>query len=188
MSMSQRRSLRLRDPWLRPILTKPAKRGRKPRRRIVRTARPRARRKGSVAAFKRKLDRLWSTIVKTRDGWRCRALHRHEHDNVLQADHLIPKGPYPYTRFFTAVGICVCRSAHVWLTHRPNDHVELAMRQMGQSAYEHFLKLARVAVHVDLDDVRSRLMFEAEALRLDDQPEYRALVKTAPTRPVGEQL
>lgn len=128
------------------------------------------------------MDALWSLVVKGRDGWVCRATHPHDHDRVLNADHLIPKGPYPYTRFFTEVGVCLCRSAHVWLTHRPNDHVELAVWVMGRKAYDHFLALARKGVHVDLDEARARLMLEARRLKLDNWPEYRALVDTVPIR------
>ena len=79
---------------------KPAKRGPRPRKRIVRKARPRKQRKSTLAALKRKLWELFRMYVRKRDGNTCFSCgHGGLAATNWHAGHMFPAGGSSLLRY-----------------------------------------------------------------------------------------
>jgi 5-methylcytosine-specific restriction endonuclease McrA len=88
-------------------LTKPAKRAR----RVKRPLRRRAKRKAKL----HDADKLFSTYIRTRDGWACQ---RCGSPFRIQCAHLIGRA-YRAVRFASLNATALCQGCHVFFTHRP---------------------------------------------------------------------
>lgn len=104
-------------PFLHCDLSKPAKRGPKPRKRIQRAARPRrrSRKRSTVEAA----DRAWSREVRARAGGYCRASFCYR--RATDAHHVMGKKAHPYLRHEALNGIALCRGHHDFAHARPKD-------------------------------------------------------------------
>jgi hypothetical protein len=109
--------------------------------RIQRKRRPRRLRKTPIATLKRKLDRLWSQIVRARDG-RCMVQHLKVLPTPcrggLDGDHIFGQKKL---RWVVESGAAVCRAHHRAITFNQASHAVLGVRMLS-SHYERMLVLA----------------------------------------------
>lgn len=143
---------------------KPEKRGPKPRKRIAvrsvpkRSVKPRKKRKGKRASLARECDRLWSLIVK--HGGKCDECMTGEH---LQAAHGISRR-YRATRWLPINGFPLCRSHHVFFTHRPLEWTAWLRGAWGDLGYDELYYLALKNEKQDMPAVLAKLRAEADKL------------------------
>lgn len=104
-------------------------------------------------AIQKKADTLFSKIVRARDG-ACRRCGKQE---TLQCHHLISR-TYRKVRFDERNGVAVCVGCHLFLTHRPLDNEDLAVKLLGESGWAELKTIARnVDYRVDLKEVFASL-------------------------------
>lgn len=133
-------------------IPKPAKRGPKPRKRIAR------KRKGKRASIARECDRLWSLIVRGRG--HCENCGTQEH---IQAAHGISRR-YRATRWLPINGFALCRSDHVFYTHRPLEWTAWLRAAWGEPVFERLTELALIAAKQDMPAILARLREEARVM------------------------
>jgi len=108
-------------------------------RKIERYCPPRPQRKGTIAGLKRKLDRIWSQKIRTRDG-RCMVkVHKvltSRCKGVADADHLFGKKKL---RWDLSGGARICRQHHRVVTFDQASHATLGLRMLGPAKYQELL-------------------------------------------------
>lgn len=112
---------------------KPARRGPKPKRRIRRQAKRKAKLHDA--------DRLFSLYIRARDGWACRRC-----GSVVnpQCAHVISR-TYRAIRWNPDNAVCLCRGCHVMFTHRPLEWADWCEERFpGRLA---LLKVQALAAH-----------------------------------------
>ena len=120
------------------------------------------RKKPSKSYYKRKADRLFSAWIRRRDG-ACLANERRpdscESPLFLQCAHIHTRS-YSATRYDPDNAITLCRSCHLYFTHRPLEWRAFVDDLKGRDYYDQLghraLRGARALVGVD---------YEAEATR-----------------------
>ena len=130
------------------MIPKPEKRSRKPKRPL--------RRKSKRKAKLHDADRLFSELIRSRDGWACRVCGSPYRP---QCAHLVSRR-YRAVRWSTENAVTLCPSHHVLYTHRPLEwEAWCEERWPGRLGMLKARALAGVA-KVDYDAV-------CESLRLD---------------------
>lgn len=137
-------------------LAKPVPRGPKPRKRITskrpagsRTSRRRKQRKAKL----KDADRLFSEVIRTRDGWACQACGSKDRP---QCAHLVSRR-YRATRWNPSNAICLCAGCHTRYTFDPLGWDEY-LENYCPSIWREMRRLARLGVaKVDYDEVCSYL-------------------------------
>lgn len=123
---------------------KPEKAPRKPRGRIRRTSRPRRSARPRIAslspraALRRRRDREWADVVKSRAEGRCECPCRQP--GTLDAHHVFGKKAHPKLRHELDNGIALLRPCHRW-AHRQRDLFRQWFRERRPAAYAHLVAL-----------------------------------------------
>jgi hypothetical protein len=141
-------------------LPKPVRVEKAPKR-IVRTCRPRRKRKGTLAALKREADRLWSLIVRARD--ECESPRAHVCRGAHQGAHGFGRS-YWNTRWLPINGFKLCQAEHVYYTHRPIQWRRYLVAAWGCDVYDTLERLALRAQQPDVAAALEKLRAEAEEL------------------------
>lgn len=78
---------------------------------------------GAVAAvLGRKLDKLWATYIKTRDGWRCQRCGRSKEAGFkIEAAHIVPRSRSLLLRWDKNNGVALCYACHEIRWHGHSD-------------------------------------------------------------------
>jgi hypothetical protein len=139
-------------------LPKPVRVEKAPKR-IVRTCRPRRKRKGTLAAMKREADRLWSLIVRAR-AVACESPRAHACRGVCQGAHGFGRS-YWNTRWLPINGFKLCQAEHVYFTHRPIQWRLFLVEAWGQGVYDELERLALRAQKPDVEKALADLRSEA---------------------------
>lgn len=139
-------------------LPKPLKREKAPKR-IVRTCRPRRKRKGNLAVLKREADRLWSLIVRARPG--CESPRPHVCRGVYQGAHGFGRS-YWNTRWLPINGFKLCQGEHKYFTHHYVEWRLYLVDAWGQPDYDELERLALRARKPDVEEALRLLRAEAE--------------------------
>lgn len=137
-------------------LTKPARRGPKPRKPIKRstaplkrTSKPARVRRSSAGQAKAKADRAWSEAVKAKGpcvalgvwtgatvGFEYTTLHQHvKCFGPIDPAHIMSR-TFPATRHEVANGVPLCRAAHDWFTPRPLAWEAFCRQLLGDQEYD----------------------------------------------------
>ncbi len=128
-----------------PLLPKPQKSGRKPKRAIRRTAPPRKARKTTLAGLKRRLWTLLASAVKRRDGnvcFSCGQTGLAGHN--WQAGHLFSAGAHSALRY-DAVNIHVqCYRCNIHLGGNGAAYAARFISRYGLGAFELLAQRSRV--------------------------------------------
>lgn len=94
-------------------------------------------------------DMLFSKFIRDRDQV-CRRCGR---TDILQCHHLIGRR-YMKVRFDPRNGVAVCKSCHMFLTHRPLENDEFATELLGEETWAELRTIARdVTYKVSLKEV-----------------------------------
>lgn len=107
-------------------------------------------------------DRLWSDVVRARDG-RCRNCGHAGHRNArglpvkgLEAAHIIRRG-YGHTRTDERNGVSLCPTCHAMFTHNPEVWEAWVPTEIGEELFSELRTKAKRTDHVDWDAEVSRL-------------------------------
>lgn len=115
--------------------------------------------KPSVKTLRNKADKLWSQMIRDRDG-SCRRCGRVPPEIVLQAAHVISRR-YKAIRWDERNGIAMCMGCHHWAHKQPVEFDWWVQELIGKDTYESLREeaLAYVGrvVRVDLEEVIAEL-------------------------------
>lgn len=119
----------------------------------------------SVKTLRNKADRLWSLMIRQRDG-RCRRCDKEPPEIVLQAAHVISRR-YKAIRWDEQNGLALCVGCHHWGHKQPVEFDWWVQGVIGREVYESLRKRAleyagRVA-RVDLKEIIEELQGKVEA-------------------------
>ena len=112
----------------------------------------------------RKLDKLWSELVKLRAGYRCQ---RCGGTHSLQSHHICGRRKYS-VRWILLNGICLCSACHILVQENYLEASELVAKILTLPDY-HFLKeqarkIARYS-NADLEEIYLEL---SKLIKTDD--------------------
>lgn len=120
----------------------------------LRRGRPPRRKAGWKTAKMDPLDTLWGTVVKTRDGFRCRMCPRSKATGwKVDAAHLFIRGKHS-VRYDLANGFTLCALDHKWADEHKTQFHEWARKQLGPAVYDRLLVRSQIIVKVDETLVR----------------------------------
>lgn len=115
--------------------------------------------KSSVKTLRDKADKLWSLMIRQRDG-RCRRCGRGQGEVVLQAAHVISRR-YKAIRWDERNGITLCRGCHHWNHHQPVEFDWWVQELIGKDVYEALreeaLSYTGELKRIDLEEVIAEL-------------------------------
>jgi len=114
----------------------------------------------------RKADRLWSEIIKARDGYRCRRCGRSHRGRGLQAAHIFTRARRS-TRWELLNGVCLCTGCHMWAHRHPLEFHEWVKGVIGEEAYERLRLLSNLSRRVDIGMTVAMLTKLLEVVRND---------------------
>lgn len=123
----------------------------------LRRGRPPRRKSGWKTAKMDPLDTLWGTVVKTRDGFRCRMCPRSKATGwQMHAAHLFGRGKHS-VRYDLANGFTLCALDHQWADEHKTQFHEWARKQLGPAVYDRLLVRSQIIVKTDEVLVREHL-------------------------------
>lgn len=124
--------------------------------------------KPTVKTLRDKADRLWSQLIRQRDG-ACRRCGRGQGEVVLQAAHVISRR-YKAIRWDDRNGICLCVGCHHWAHMQPIEFDWWVRDLIGGKTYETLrteaLAYTGTLKRVDLESVVNMLMGQLEELEV----------------------
>lgn len=88
----------------------------------------------SVKTLRNKADRLWSMMIRQRDG-HCRRCSRTAPEVILQAAHVISRR-YKAIRWDERNGIALCIGCHHWGHKQPVEFDWWVQELIGKETYE----------------------------------------------------
>lgn len=103
--------------------------------------------------LKKKLDILWSKLVKDRAGNRCERCFSQA--KRLNSHHLISRR-YIGTRYSLQNGLAICVGCHFWFHQNPIEASKWILEKRGEDWYNR-LQLKKQAIKVDLQMVKLEL-------------------------------
>lgn len=107
--------------------------------------------KPTPAKVKKQLDKLWSELVRYRDGHHCR-VNGCLHDSC-HAHHIFSRR-HTSTRFDVSNGISLCFAHHKYWAHVDYEEFrEWVIREIGKKEYERLYELSKIDVHWKLNDL-----------------------------------
>ena len=136
----------------------------KPRKPIKRKKRLSRKPKSSRKQLKTECDRLFSQLIRIRDGFRCQLTG--SMDNP-QCAHLFSRR-YLATRWDPLNAWTLSQSRHMFYTHRPLEWDEVLRERLGDF-YEPLRQKALAGVKPDLEAVRAQL---ADLVEVYSDPDY----------------
>lgn len=106
------------------------------------------------------LDKLWATVVKTRDNFECRlwGVGGRQCGSVMAAHHIFARW-HRNTRWNSDVGITLCAGHHLWVHASPAESTEQIRTIIGEGLYQTLCEEHFKTVHHTADD-RRRLFAE----------------------------
>lgn len=126
----------------------------------------RPRRGNAVTPRRDPVHDLWSRVVRTRDGWRCRKCGRARDEGYqMHAAHVLGRGRASKLRYHVGNGVTLCFPCHRWFdTHRGRDgEAERWVREvLGEEDWTELLMLERIVKRADPQFARVAL---TEALK-----------------------
>lgn len=108
--------------------------------------------KKSKKARKKKLDNLWSKIIKQRAGNRCEYCGETNH---LNAHHFFSRR-HNSLRYSLDNGFCLCAGCHINKSDQP-DFIFWAVKNRGQGWYELLCHWKEQIIKLDLDLIEDYL-------------------------------
>ncbi len=121
--------------------------------------------KPSVKTLRNKADRLWSEMIRQRDG-HCRRCLRHPPEIVLQAAHVISRR-YKAIRWDERNGIALCVGCHHWAHKQPIEMDWWVQELIGKETYEALrfeaLDYTGTLKRIDLEEVIAELQSKVAA-------------------------
>lgn len=88
----------------------------------------------SVKTLRNKADRLWSLMIRQRDG-RCRRCGKEPPAVILQAAHVISRR-YKAIRWDPRNGLALCVGCHHWNHHNPVEFDWWVKEEIGEETYD----------------------------------------------------
>lgn len=114
------------------------------------------------SSWLKKCDKIFSELIKYRDGWKCVETGTMEH---LQTAHLISRS-YHSVRWDPENAVCLSARRHMWYTYHPIEWREFCIKRLGQEKYEALEKRAtQQSGAVDHKKLYAELTDKLEALR-----------------------
>ena len=98
---------------------------------------------------KRKLDKLWSEVVKKLAGNKCEVCGR---TRSLNSHHLFSRR-FMSTRYEVENGICTCVRCHFWFHQKPLPAAEWIISRRGQDWYNRLELKAKTLAKPDYEAV-----------------------------------
>lgn len=96
-------------------------------------------------------DRLWSDLVRERDGWACQyptcgIIFPPSQRGGLQAHHIFGRGraPAPRMKYMLENGVALCVQHHLLAHAHPLGFAEMMRTRLGAEAYEELGRLSRM--------------------------------------------
>ncbi len=104
----------------------------------------------------KKLDTLWSKLVKERAGHRCEVCGNSA--GRLNSHHIISKGVSPRAlRWDLDNGICVCFRCHVWFHGNPVDSGRWLIEKKGKAWWDLLKSRDEVGKKYDFEEIMAKL-------------------------------
>jgi hypothetical protein len=94
-----------------------------------------------------KEDRLWSELVRERDGWACQyptcgVIYPPGRRGGLDAHHIFGRGRGP-TKYILANGVALCFGHHMWAHNNPLEFADMMRDRLGVEEFEELGRLSR---------------------------------------------
>lgn len=120
--------------------------------------------KPSVKSLRNKADKLWSQMIRERDG-KCRRCGKEPPEVILQAAHVISRR-YKAIRWDLRNGIGLCIGCHHWAHKQPVEFDWWVQELLGKETYESLRQEALAYVgrvsRVNLEEVVADLKAQLE--------------------------
>lgn len=107
-------------------------------------------------SLSKQCDTLCAEIIKRRAGHECQSRRDVVHDFAVQWAHGFGRG-YHAVRWDLRNSWCLCRSCHMYYTHRPIQWDDWMRETLGEAEYADLRALAVTYVTPDLKETRDSL-------------------------------
>jgi len=106
----------------------------------------------------KKLDKIFSTYIRTRDKWRCQYCMKEypPPTNALHCAHIFTRGAQS-TRFDPENAVALCYGHHSWLDANPLTKYEFYIKKFGQKQFDVLRLRSNTPTKIDRDAIEKDL-------------------------------